>query len=399
MSRKRTKRTVRRICYVIAAVVVLLGIANYARPLPSIAADPVTVSGTTGTVTLKWPTDGTSAAIGAKGYGALSTQADLQLPTASLAKLITALTVLNAKPLSLGQQGPTITITTQDVAIYNDYIAQDGSVVPVQAGEQLNEYQALEAMMLPSANNIADTLAIWAFGSLANYTTAGTQEVKSLGLTHTTIGTDASGLSPTTTSSPSDLITIGSAVMSNPVLAQIVDQPSVVLPVAGKVNNVNTLLGHDGINGVKTGNSDQAGGNYLFSVPYSVGGHSITIIGTILHAPDLQDALGDSLPLLTSAEQDFTLEEPVTAGEKLGTYVTPWGEKVIAVAKKDFGITAWRGTTLAPTLQMNALTHTMPAGSQVGTITFSSGTYKVSEPIVLGQAYRPPSVWWRVTRH
>src|SRR5581483_4051523 len=319
MSRKRTTRTGRRrrrIAYSLVVAILLLGIANYARPLPSIAADPATVSGNIGTVSLDWPADGASAAVGAEGYGTLSTQGDIQIPTASIAKLITALTVLNTKPLIAGEQGPTITITSQDVSIYNNYVTQDGSIVPVQLGEQLTEYQALQAMLLPSANNIADTLAIWAFGSLANYATAANQEVKSLGLNHTTIGSDASGLSPNTTSSPSDLITLGSAVMDNSVLSQIVDQPTATLPVAGRVSNVNTLLGQYDINGIKTGNSDQAGGNYLFSAPYSVGGHSVTIIGAIMHAPDLQSALSDSVPLLASAKHGFALETPATTGEQ-----------------------------------------------------------------------------------
>jgi D-alanyl-D-alanine carboxypeptidase (penicillin-binding protein 5/6) len=399
MSQKRTKRIGRRLLYLLIAVIVLAGIANYARPLPTIAANPAAVSSDLGTVALSWPKDGASTAIGAAGYGVLSTQSDIQLPTASVAKLITALTVLNAKPLSPGQQGPNISITAQDVDIYNSYVAQNGSVVPVQLGETITEYQALQALLLPSANNIADALAIWAFGSLASYTTAGSQEVKSLGLQHTTIGSDASGLSPSTTSSPSDLVTLGSDAMLNPVIAQIVDESSAILPIAGQVQNVNYLLGQYGINGIKTGNSDQAGGNYLFSAPYSVGGHSVTIIGAIMHAPTLQNALEDAIPLLSSAKQGFAVEKPVTAGQQFGTYVTPWGKTVTAVAQKDLSLMAWQGVTLTPHLTLNTLSHTELAGSKAGTITFSSGTYTASTPIILKQTYSPPSIWWRITRH
>jgi D-alanyl-D-alanine carboxypeptidase (penicillin-binding protein 5/6) len=39
----------------------------------------------------------------------------------------------------------------------------------VQLGEELSEYQALQALLLPSANNIAETLARWAFGSIDAY--------------------------------------------------------------------------------------------------------------------------------------------------------------------------------------------------------------------------------------
>lgn len=399
MSRKQTVRNVRRVFYVFATIIILLGIANYARPLPSIAANPATLSGSIGTISLALPTDGASMAIGADGYGTLATQLNTQLPTASIAKLITALTVLNTKPLTVGSQGPTITITPQDVSIYNNYVAQDGSVVPVQLGEQLTEYQALQAMLLPSANNIADTLAIWAFGSLTSYAAAANQEVKVLGLTKTVVGTDASGLSPSTVSSPSDLITLGSDVMDNPVLAEIVGQSSATLPIAGQVANVNTLIGHYDINGIKTGNSDQALGNYLFSAPYTIGSHSITIIGAIMHAPDLQSAMNDAIPLLASAQRSFSLETPVIAGYELGSYTTPWGEKITAVAQHNLSIVAWKGTSLTPTLNLNTLTHSMSTGSKVGTIVLNSGTYKVKEAVVLKQTYALPSIWWRLTRH
>ncbi len=398
MSRKRNRHFARRTGYVFAFLVLLLAIGNYARPIPTVAANPSSVQSSLGNISLHWPSDGAGAAVGAVGYGVLESQSNIQIPTASVAKLITALTVLKAKPLAVSEQGPTITITQADVDIYNTYVAQDGSVVPVQAGETLTEYQALQAMMLPSANNIADTLALWAFGSLSNYQAAGDQEVKSLGLTNTVIGTDASGLSPSTESSPGDLVSLGSAALSNPVLAQIVDQSSVVLPIAGLVQNVNSLLGYDGIDGIKTGNSDQAGGNYLFSAPYTVGGQTVTIIGSIMHAPSLQAAMQDALPLLSSAKSNFILAKPVTAGQVFGTYTAPWGESVTAVAPKDLSIMSWKGATLTPSLRLNNLKHGLPANSQVGTISFSSNNFKMSEPVTLKRAYNSPSFWWRLTR-
>lgn len=383
----------------LAVLLVLLGIANYARPVPTVAANPSSISSNLGSVSIQWPTDGAGAAIGAVGYGVFASQSDIQEPTASIAKLITAMTVLQAKPLTIGEQGPTITLSAQDVSIYDRYVAQDGSVVPVQAGEEITEYQALQAMLLPSANNIADSLAIWAFGSLTSYTAAATQEVKTLGLTSTVIGSDASGLSPSTMSSPSDLVTLGNTALKDPVIAQIVDQTSAVLPIAGVVQNVNALLGYQGINGIKTGNSDQAGGNYLFSAPYTVDGQSATIVGAIMHSASLQTAMQDALPLLASAKNDLALVKPVTAGQSFGTYHTPWGETVSAIAPKDLTLLAWKGNTVTSTLRLSNLKHGLPVGSQVGTISFGSNNFKVSEPVVLKQAYSPPSIWWRVTRH
>jgi D-alanyl-D-alanine carboxypeptidase (penicillin-binding protein 5/6) len=134
---------------------------------------------------LSWPTSGQSA-VGILNSKVLDTHGiQTPVPTASTAKLITALMVLKAKPLSVGQQGPTITLGPSDLAIYNAYVAEQGSVVQVQSGEQISEYQMLEAMLLPSANNMADSLAIWAYGTLANYSEAANNYIHgSLGLDH-----------------------------------------------------------------------------------------------------------------------------------------------------------------------------------------------------------------------
>src|SRR2546430_15867391 len=74
---------------------------------------------------------------------------------ASLAKVMTAYVVLRDHPLQLGQDGPTITLTDADVADTDRRRGQRESVVSIAAGAQLTERQALQALVLPSANNIA----------------------------------------------------------------------------------------------------------------------------------------------------------------------------------------------------------------------------------------------------
>jgi serine-type D-Ala-D-Ala carboxypeptidase (penicillin-binding protein 5/6) len=51
------------------------------------------------------------------------------------------------------------------VAAYASGERQGQSVVRVAAGEKLTERQALEAMLIPSGNNIASMLASWGAGS------------------------------------------------------------------------------------------------------------------------------------------------------------------------------------------------------------------------------------------
>ena len=399
MRRKRRTKTVSKLLLLPFILIVLGGSFNYLRPLPAPALSRTQITSQLGTVSLDWPSDGSIAAIGAVGYGVLASNGSSQFPTASTAKLITALTVLKKMPLQLNETGPTITITSNDVNIYNNYLSQDGSVTKVVVGEQISEYQALQALLLPSADNIADTLAIWAFGSLQNYQLNATQEIQSLGLSNTVVGTDASGLSPTTLSTPSDLVLLGSAALQNPVIAQIVGQTSADLPNIGTVYNVNSLLGRDGIDGIKTGNSDQAGGVYLFSAPVEIGSQTVTIVGAIVHSPNLNSATGSSINLLDSAKKGFTYQTPIVAGQKYGSYSTVWGAKATVIAKNNISLPVWDGVLLQPHVTFDNNVKPGVAGDIVGTVSVSSGTYHTSSPIILGQNLNNPTFWWRLTRH
>ena len=190
------KRRVRRSVIFLAILVLLSGYGYlaYQRPLPPAEGVRVELKPAVHTKpNLVWPAYG-QAAIGSPNYGVLDESGDqTPTPTASTAKIMTALAVLNQKPFKRTQGGPILTMTDEDVAAYTYYSTHDGSFVPVAAGEQLNEYQALEAMLLPSANNMAETLARWAFGSTDAYVQYANSLATELGMRHTHIA-DASGL-------------------------------------------------------------------------------------------------------------------------------------------------------------------------------------------------------------
>jgi D-alanyl-D-alanine carboxypeptidase (penicillin-binding protein 5/6) len=343
---------------------------------------------------LIWPGT-TQAAVGVLGTTILQTNGtQTPAPTASTAKLITALTVLQSKPLALGEQGPTITLSAADVVLYNNYNAEHGSVVAVTAGEQISEYQMLQTMMLPSANNMADSLAIWAFGSLTAYNTAATTFVNQHGLTGTHVGSDASGFDPSTTSTAHDLVLLGELTMQNPVLAQIVAQPSANnIPVAGTIKNVNSLLGQHNIIGIKTGNSDQAGGVYVSASTTTVNGKPITIVTALIGATDLYASLTNSVPLITSAQANFQTVHLVKAGQAVGSYHLPWGPIIPAVAASNLDATAWNGTKLTANVQLKPISQ-RTGNASVGTIT--SQLDKTSVSVKLQTPFSKPPVWWRL---
>ena len=168
-------------------VFIILGVYIFwtlLRPLGDIRPVARTLHLQSGSISgpLSWPTKG-QAAVGINPSGVLASYGlQTPVPIASTAKIITVLSVLKKYPLKLHQTGPVITMSAADVSLYTNYVAGDGSVVPVTDGETLTQYQMLQAILLPSANNIADSLAIWAFGSLENYAKFANSYARQLGL-------------------------------------------------------------------------------------------------------------------------------------------------------------------------------------------------------------------------
>ena len=211
---------------------------------------------------------------------------------ASVAKVMTAYLVLGDHPLRPGQEGPTITLTGGDVADTDRRRRQQESVVSVAAGEQLTELQALQALLLPSANNIAAVLARWDAGSVGRFVARMNATARSLGMTHTRY-TDPSGYDDATVSTAADQVRIVDRAMRLPVFASIVATRSATLPVAGTVNNTNRLLGRNGFVGVKTGSTAAAGGCFAFRAVRWMNGRPTTITGVVLGQPgDDQIAAG-----------------------------------------------------------------------------------------------------------
>ena len=205
-------------------------------------------------------------------------------PIASVAKVMTAYLVLRDHPLRLGQDGPTITLTDADVADTDRRRRRRESVVSIAAGEQLTERQALQALLLPSANNVAAVLARWDASSPDRFVAQMNATARSLGMTHTRY-TDPSGYDDATVSTAADQVRLVDRAMRLPVFASIVATPSATLPVADTVHNTNTLLGRNGFVGVKTGSDAAAGGCFAFRAIRWVDGKRTTITGVVLGQP------------------------------------------------------------------------------------------------------------------
>ena len=206
------------------------------------------------------------------------------VPIASLAKVMTAYVILTDHPLSGSSQGPLITVTDDDAALYAADAAAGGSVVEVKAGEQLTERQALEAMLLRSANNLAVLLADWDAEGVSGFVGRMNAAASRLGLGSTHYA-DPAGVDQHTVSTAADQVRLAVAALGLPVFALIVALPSAAVPVAGTVVNYDTMLGVDGIVGVKTGYTDAAGGTMVVAARTTAHGSKVLIVAAILGVP------------------------------------------------------------------------------------------------------------------
>jgi serine-type D-Ala-D-Ala carboxypeptidase (penicillin-binding protein 5/6) len=274
-----------------------LPIAAASEPKPQYVATP------------QWSPEIIAGAVGAKDAGIIAKKnGEAKRPIASVAKLITALAVLEKHPLKDDQDlGPRITLTKADEASYNRYLAKNGAVVPAKAGTTIHLKHALQAMILPSANNIADTTALWAFGSMDNYHEYATKMLRRLGMNHTTVGGDASGFDPKTQSTATDLVRLGEASLKSPILATIAAQKEFNLPGVGVFPNYNRLVVEHNYTGLKPGNTDEAGGTMIFSLPINYKNKKVTLIGVVLGTKSGGTPYNSALQLSNSTQATLRL--------------------------------------------------------------------------------------------
>jgi D-alanyl-D-alanine carboxypeptidase (penicillin-binding protein 5/6) len=386
----------------LVALVVALGAVNYLRPIPAVAPTASlhpqdTVPGTPPTI--PWPRTG-SAAVGASGLGFIASSGNEQpAPAASVTKVMTALIILSDKPLQKDEPGPSITIGDADVQAYQADLADKQSVVEVRAGEQLTEFELLEGMLIPSANNFAETLARWDAGSIDAFVASMNKRAADLHMTHTTF-TDTSGASSKTVSTPSDLMALGMEAMKQEVFAQIVGMAQADLPVVGTVYNVDGVLGQSGIVGIKTGSGLNLGANFLFAATAPVDGHPVTMYGCVMGQPTLARAFEAAKALIASMQPNLHVRRVIARNQAVARYSAPWGGQADLLSTVDVDLVEWPGMIVRQRLDASPLVidKPLPAGTRGGREHLVLGDYSLDVELVTGSPLYPPGRLWRLTR-
>jgi D-alanyl-D-alanine carboxypeptidase (penicillin-binding protein 5/6) len=400
---RRRRRVFGWAAFLVVAALCAGAIAQWVRPIPNSTVLVAATSVPGAAPTLAWPSAG-EAAVGVEGLGLLGQVHGTQsVPVAGLAQVLTAYVVLSDHPLATGNvEGPAIPINADTLTSYQAGLANQESEVPVAAGETLTELQALEGLLIDSGGDMATLLADWDAQSVTAFVAKMNAAAAKLGLSSTHI-TDPSGVDPGTTMSAQDLVRLGEAAMSIPVLRQMVSLGQASVPMTTVVYNLNFDLGQDGIIGVKSGSDSSAQGCYLFAAQQSVGGKEVMVVGAVLGQPGgslgpnttAVDA-GDALVKSTFASlQSFTAFTP---GQKVGVVTAPWGASAPLTVTAPVAVVGWPGRPVTVTARTRPTNGALPFAAAVGTIRTGSGNGAARFTLRTAAPLSGPGIWWRLTR-
>ncbi|MFZ4162496.1 D-alanyl-D-alanine carboxypeptidase [Streptomyces griseoincarnatus] len=386
-------------------LVIVFAIVQNVRPLPAptlalTAEDTYTFDGDQ--VKLPWPDEGQGWMSG-DGIGTMDRFGE-QKPVAigSVAKTMTAYIILRDHPLKPGEEGPKIEVDAKAEEEGGYDKAGESTLNTVKAGDFLTEKQALSAVMIPSANNIARLLARWDAGSEEAFVKKMNDTAKELGMTNTTY-TDPSGLKETTVSTAEDQTKLGIAAMRNPAMVAITSAASWTDPSGQYWSNYNELPYTMGAIGIKTGSTTKAGGNLLFAARKKVGGQEVTVVGAILgqhKGPSILDTVNEvSKPALRAAQDALTSANILKKGTVVGYVDDGLGGRTPVAVTEDVKAVGWAGLEVELTFAGTELPHTAKAGTKVGTLTVGDGENgAVKVPVALKADLVEPGFTDKLTR-
>ncbi|MFG2956273.1 serine hydrolase [Streptomyces sp. NPDC048291] len=388
-------------------LVIVFAVVQAFRPLPQptldlTAKDTYTFDGAK--TDIPWPADG-QAALDVQGIGTFGSSGEQKpVPIASVAKVMTAYIVLRDHPLKSGAAGPKIKI---DQAAQDQANAGQESTVDVTAGDSITQREALESILIASANNVARLLARWDAGSEKAFVAKMNATAKKLGMTNTTY-TDPSGLTDSTVSTAVDQVRLAKAAMAaEPSFREVAAMMSYDDYKGVNHSNWNQLVGHNDVVGIKTGTTTSALGNLVFAAKKTVGGETRTVIGAVLRQPAsaaadnsiLTAALNAGDKLIRAAQGALQSATIYKKGDVVGYVDDGLGGRTAVVATKDVTAVGWSGLKVKLSFAPEEVPHTAKAGTAVGTLTVGDGSGSaVQVPVALAKELAEPGFTSRLTR-
>jgi serine-type D-Ala-D-Ala carboxypeptidase (penicillin-binding protein 5/6) len=186
--------------------------------------------------------------------------------------------------------------------------------IGLRGGERMRVRDLLGAVLLPSANDAAATLAVCVAGSRAAFVARMNARARKIGLAHTHFSTPIGLDDPANWSTAADLARLAIAARQVPFLRQTMDLRRAVLRSGDRVRTVvnrNALVqAVPWVNGVKTGHTAAAG----YILVASGTRHGTTFVASVLGDPSESARDADALALLRWAFASFRVATPVTRG-------------------------------------------------------------------------------------
>lgn len=395
-------------------------VAAAAIPLPKGAptlalAVPASPAGTVHVV-LPFPTQGESAVAIPTMHVEEASSDQAAVPIASVTKLTGAYVALRALPLApevegqaptAEQSGPSMTVTSADVALYHHDVRTNQSCVLVAAGEVLTERQLLDGMLVHSASNYASMLGEMVAGSDDAMVADMNAAASSLHMDASSY-VDVTGLDPDSVSNAVDVLHLAVLLMANPTFAQIVGQSSVTLPVAGEVSSYTPYVGRPHVVGIKSGNTDAAGGCDVMAYDAFVGGTTVRVISVVLNqtSDTPHPAIADDANVAAAGRAALVLASAAAH------HLSAWR---VTLRHVPIGAIGWPSSTVpvvpltsieVPTFDGVPATATVldvpwgddevVQGQVVAAITVTSGAYRAHSQIAAVTTLTRPSLWQRL---
>jgi D-alanyl-D-alanine carboxypeptidase (penicillin-binding protein 5/6) len=245
------------------------------------------------------------------------------------------------------------------------------STIGLRAGERMSVRDLLRALMLPSANDAANDLAVNIGGTRSRFVRLMNEHARDLGLEDTHYSTPIGLDDPGNYSTASDLARLAARLIRDRTIARTVNLPSARLRTGShprRVINRNDLVArYPFVDGIKTGHTSDAG----YVLVGAAHGHGARVVSVVLGTSSISARDADSLALLRYGVAQFRRVRPVEKGRAYATAKVRYydGRTVRLVAADGADLTVRRGRPVrwhvtAP----EELEGPRPAGERVGSV-------------------------------
>ena len=312
---------------------------------------------------------------------------------ASLTKIMTALVVLKRER---GHLDRTVRVHPDAVFARDDY--GGGSTLGLRAGERVSIRGLLAGLLLGSANDAAEALAIEEAGSVSAFVKAMNARAEALGMSRTKFASPH-GLDDSGRSSAADLMVMLKEASKDPTFRDLVARRFAVVRSDSarprRIQNRNVMLWlFPGASGVKTGFTAAAG--FCLMATATRGERQLAVV--VLGGRD--EVFSDAAALLTHGFAAFELRAILEDGESLGSVRVRGGEvPVVAGTGLEALVRVRESGAIERIVSVSRdVAYPPPSGSVVGTLRMTlAGETLGRVHILVGDLEspeEPAGSWW-----